>query len=126
MQERNTQATQRELPDLATATKATISALQSVGDQRRVSEAVYDWLKRFNVDIHEDASEQLVGVLSAIVERARAGKDQPTDAEVRTSLEHSNHFAKEHNALRTIQKLRVHDLDELPAVLASLRGAPIV
>jgi hypothetical protein len=126
MQDQSIRATQPELPDLTGATKATISALQAIGDQRRVSEVVYAWLKQFNVDIHEDASEQLVGTLLAIVERARAGKDQPTDAEVRASLEKSNDFAQRHNALRTAIKLRVHDLDQLPEVLANLRGAPVV
>ncbi|MBU9199972.1 hypothetical protein KTD31_00965 [Burkholderia multivorans] len=126
MQEQNTRTTQLELPDLAGATKATLRALQAVGDQRRVSEVVYAWLKQFNVDIHEDASEQLVGTLLAIVERARAGKDQPTDAEVRASLEKSNDFAQQHNALGTTLKLRVHDLNQLPEVLANLRGAPVV
>jgi hypothetical protein len=103
---------------LANAVKATTANLQSIGDSRRVDEAVYGWLKQFNISIAEDASEQLCGVLLAIVERARAGQDRPTDAEVRASLENSNKFAQEHNnEARTTRKLRVLDLSLLPDVL---------
>ncbi|KVP75118.1 hypothetical protein WJ96_04960 [Burkholderia ubonensis] len=113
--------------NLATVVQTHIARLQEIGDHRRVSEAVYGWLKLLNVEVHEDGAEQLVGILSSIVGRARAGQDRPTDAEVRIALEHSNEFAKEHNALeRTSFKLQVHDLDELPAVLTKLRGAPVV
>ncbi|SAK57777.1 hypothetical protein AWB76_02511 [Caballeronia temeraria] len=89
--------------------------LQRIADDKRVSEAVYDWLKMCNLDVHEDGSEALVGVLSAIVSRARSGLDQPTDAEVRADIEASVRFAFEHNACpRTTRILRVVDLETLP------------
>jgi hypothetical protein len=103
---------------LANAVNATVANLQSIGDSRRVDEAVYGWLKSFNLSIPEAASEQLCGVLQAIVARARAGHDRPTAAEVRASLESSNKFAQEHNAEpRTTRKLRVLDLSLLPEVI---------
>jgi hypothetical protein len=114
----NTQTQVSDEQALAIALKATTDNLQSIQDSRSVDEAVYGWLKSFNISIHEDASEQLCGVLLAIVERARAGKDRPTDADVRAALENGNKFALEHNAeQRTKLKLRVLDLSLLPDVL---------
>jgi hypothetical protein len=117
MQIENSRESQLE-KNLATVVKSHTDRLQEIGDHRRVSDVVYGWLKQNNVDIHEDGAEQLVGYLSAIVGRARAGQDRPTNAEVRASLEASNRFAEEHNAsAKTTFKLQVLDLAALPEVL---------
>jgi hypothetical protein len=119
----STNETQNQVSDqeaLDKALKATVANLQAIGDDKRVNEVVYGWLKQFNVSIHEDASEQLCGALLGIVQRVREGKDRPTDADVRASLESNNTFAAEHNAEpRLTTKLRVLDLSLLPEVLVA-------
>ena len=94
MQIENSRDSQLEQPNLAKVVKSHADRLQEIGDHRRVRDVVYGWLKQVNVDIHEDGAEQLVGYLSAIVGRARAGQDRPTDGEVRASLDASNRFAE--------------------------------
>lgn len=114
MQTENTHLDQTET---AAAVKTTVENLQSIGDQKRIDEVVYSWLKTHGVVIHEDAAEQLAGHLGGLVSRVRQGKDRPTDAEVRAQLEARNRNIAEHNAADTRHKLRFIDLDQLPAVL---------
>jgi len=118
MHAENSHDPRSEHNDVAAALKVTIARLQDIGDQHRASEAVYGWLKQANLVVHEDGAEQLVGIVTGMVARARDGQDQPTDAQVRAALEAGNQHAKEHNASpRTTTKLRVLDLSSLPDIL---------
>lgn len=78
--------------------------LQSMADDKRVDDIVYGWLRQYGIDVHEDASEQLVGHLCGLVSRVRQGLDKSDVSEVLASIEATNLRAIEYNASPRIKR----------------------